>query len=302
MKRKANAAIPAIIVLLIILAASITFLWASMPEQSTQNSEQTIILPESQKGLVAHYEFEKLVSGQTPDSSGNGNTGFVGNQVSMTGKAAVGESAFRFNGAFREQGGSVTIPNSACLQFQDEMTVSLWVKADNWENIGDWTFETTPDSPHLNEYFKIHNLIDRRNHWSTMDWELIYQAGPAWEKQSGLYVWFANEKRERYDYGEEKFTRTQSTVFSKLGNNLQENEWYLITITKNNEWWSLYLNGKLISTEKRENTVGSSDDIHIGEPFSGSIDDVRIYNKALSPEQVANLYSMKNPDWVPVFS
>jgi hypothetical protein len=63
---------------------------------------------------------------------------------------------------------------------------------------------------------------------------------------------------------------------------------------------TLYVNGVQVATNSQSGTVSSITSINIGR-YSGSgyyvnglIDDVRVYNRALSASEVAAIYNMDN--------
>lgn len=79
------------------------------------------------------------------------------------------------------------------------------------------------------------------------------------------------------------------------------NNWYHIVVTREEGWTKLYVNGVLKSstdagtgnfpyyaTNNPKARIGARFDSSL--PFDGSIDDVRIYNRALTPEEVTSLY------------
>jgi hypothetical protein len=70
------------------------------------------------------------------------------------------------------------------------------------------------------------------------------------------------------------------------------NKWQHVTVTLTGSTLKTYLNGTLVSTNNSASnnsngtaaTIGS--DIVHGRPFDGNIDDVRIYNRALSDAEI----------------
>lgn len=83
--------------------------------------------------------------------------------------------------------------------------------------------------------------------------------------------------------------------------NVATEEWFLITLTRNSYHnIKLYVNG----SEETSNTCGMTEpkydfDINIGrdpyggEHFNGSIDEVRIYNRALTTAEIRTLYNLE---------
>jgi len=87
---------------------------------------------------------------------------------------------------------------------------------------------------------------------------------------------------------------------------LQENRWYHACITYSDPNLILYLDGVQVANNTDGGTLdytGNNDNLRIGmassttidnnAKFDGRIDDVRIYNKAFSPEQIQALYQNK---------
>src|SRR6056297_2146153 len=82
------------------------------------------------------------------------------------------------------------------------------------------------------------------------------------------------------------------------GGTLIANEWQHVGAVFENDMWKLYINGQEVSyiTQKTgEGTMTdySGDDFNIGgasDYFNGKIDDVRIYNRALSEDEIRGIY------------
>lgn len=82
------------------------------------------------------------------------------------------------------------------------------------------------------------------------------------------------------------------------------NEWIHLLSTWSNNQWKLYKNGVLVKTCDHPGTepTWTSDELYIGsltaaagnEGFSGTIDEVRIYNRALTEADVNALYGFSN--------
>ena len=75
--------------------------------------------------------------------------------------------------------------------------------------------------------------------------------------------------------------------------------WYLVTATYDGVYTTVYVDGALVAQESSTGNFGTfSGTPYIGKSsasadrfFDGSIDDVRIYNRALSPREVRDLYA-----------
>lgn len=68
-------------------------------------------------------------------------------------------------------------------------------------------------------------------------------------------------------------------------------------ISNNN--WKIYINGELKNSLQYTSSIDIGGNVYLGTwyhdfnyaPFNGSIDDVRIYNRALSAEEITFLYN-----------
>ncbi|MBN1788408.1 MAG: peptidylprolyl isomerase [Sedimentisphaerales bacterium] len=76
-----------------------------------------------------------------------------------------------------------------------------------------------------------------------------------------------------------------------------EQQWYHLAFTRQGDTWKAYVNGSEIGTTTSSCSLGNAvGDYYIGgvvplgQYFDGKIDDVRIYNKALSESEISNLY------------
>jgi len=82
---------------------------------------------------------------------------------------------------------------------------------------------------------------------------------------------------------------------------VDDGSWHHGVLVNNGLKLSLYLGGLLVDEENyTSQAVTSSERIFIGKEFGarfyrGSIDDVRIYNRALSAEEIKTLYDLEKP-------
>ena len=77
--------------------------------------------------------------------------------------------------------------------------------------------------------------------------------------------------------------------------------WYHIVGTYNRQHVKIYVNGKLKGLSVRTGAMPSNGNNTVvgfwnNEYFSGLIDEVRIYNRALSAEEIKNLYFAGKPN------
>jgi len=148
--------------------------------------------------------------------------------------------------------------NDDSLNITDEITISAWAK---YETISGW--------------------------------DIIFER----IKSTHIYNLFM------YDY--DGYVRIASNFgLTKTGNTqLYPNKWYHLTVTvDSNNFQKLYVNGVLDGTYSSITISDTSGvNAYIGARlgleayFNGSIDDVRIYNRALSAEEIKLLYESYNP-------
>ena len=90
---------------------------------------------------------------------------------------------------------------------------------------------------------------------------------------------------------------------AEINAKFKPSEWFLMTSTFDNKAMRLYINGKFCGEEvindfakaeflARIPHIGSNDDYR---PTYASLDDVRIYTRALSAEEVKALYDLEKP-------
>jgi hypothetical protein len=94
-------------------------------------------------------------------------------------------------------------------------------------------------------------------------------------------------------------------LYSKTS--LNPGEWYHVAVVRDGSNMKIFVNGKLdnVRTDGPSGFVGNSTHyLYIGKMsyanyfFQGDIDDVRIYNKALSDEEIRSLYELPNKSLV----
>ena len=89
-------------------------------------------------------------------------------------------------------------------------------------------------------------------------------------------------------------------TFMPTSQALAANQWYFITGTYNGTTMKLYVDGTLSATSNEQSgniayelsrgRIGKYEDDNEDHYFNGAINDLRIYNRALTSEEVLNLY------------
>jgi hypothetical protein len=192
--------------------------------------------------------------GNANDASGNGNNGIVNGAVLTTDRFGNPNSAYGFNG------------------------VNQWISfaAPPLTNVVNWTFSA---------WVKPANYTKER---------IAVQIG------------FDNEATGNgYGFGFAS-SSTWTGIFSGVGGGFissgraitDTNEWYQVVMLRDSTTTSFYINGTqtpsnytIAPKTPTDFTIGSQTGVRF---FSGLIDDVRVYNRALSSSEVAQLYSIES--------
>jgi PKD repeat protein len=204
--------------------------------------------PANTAGLVAAYGFEEASGTQVIDASGNGNHGTISGATRVTTKQFG--KALKFNGTSNW----ITVNDSASLDLSKALTVEAWVYP-----------TVTPSG------------------WSTV---LLK------EQTGGLaYSLYANSDVNRPN---ETISVSGSDKQLSTGSRLPANTWTHLAATYDGVTQNLYVNGSLAGSRPQAGTVAvSGGKLRIGgnsiwgEYFTGHIDEVRIYNRALAQAEIA---------------
>jgi hypothetical protein len=206
-------------------------------------------------GLVAYYPF----NGNANDASGNTNHGVISGATWTNGILGTATNALFFNGASR-----VVVSDNPSLNPTNAITLSAWFKANNWNgnnriiNKGDLQYQLT--AQYGSFMFEIVNA-------SNVDFQ-VSAASPSvglWHNAVGTY-----------DGGAMRLYIDGVLVSTKAANGL-------IATTN--------LSG---NPNVNLNIGAKSDSANPIDFFSGSICKVRIYNRALSSNEVAQLLAYES--------
>jgi hypothetical protein len=203
-------------------------------------------------GLVAAYAFNEGTGTTVADISGRNNTGTLGSGVTWTAKGRFG-SALVFDGS-----SYVTVPDDDSLDLTTGMTLAAWV------------YPTT-------------TLTD----WSTV--LLKEQPGEL------VYALYAGSPDNRPSVYFNVSTRPGGQRDATGPTALPRRAWSYLTSTYDGSTLRLYINGALVASRAVTKPITTSTDaLRIGgntiwgEYFKGRIDEVRIYDRALSQSEIEN--------------
>ena len=210
-----------------------------------------------QTGLVGYWPF----CGNANDESGNGNNGTVNGATLTTDRFGNANSAYDFDGVNDYLDfGNPTLLNPTPFSYSQ----SCWIKLVDYSAIQD---------PILS---KRHQ--DNGNDWAT-----------ALIKSDGKVSFFSDDKQH--------FTTNFAT--SPV---LDSSFWYQFTFVKNGYSYIMYMNGYLVDSIYDTHIMGGTNDNFIAGKqgawnafFKGKIDDIGIWNRALSASEVQQLYTSGSP-------
>jgi len=208
------------------------------------------------QGLVGYWKMDESSWGSVVDSSGNGNNG------TAYGGATVTSGKFGNGGIFSSASSQyVSVTSSTSLQPSDKISIATWVY---WTGSGSTVeFITAKGS----EHYEIHTGGGGGSN------------GIRWIPTNGVYI----------DTGASKFL---------------SNQWnHLVTVYDSaTNTGKVYVNGSDTGATQTGSGALQTDstDFQIARRanasyyFNGKIDETRIYNRALSPKEVRDLYN-----WAP---
>ncbi len=222
-------------------------------------SGMVLALPEADveaqsDGLVAHWDFNEGTGTTVSDSSGNGNDGTINGASWTTGKVG---SALSFDGV----DDYVEIADSDSFDISTQNTFEVWVNLNSNQGgviLSKWVNAYEDKTLHIADNLAIHYALFRG--WGTEGIENV---------------------------------AISNTM-------LTSGAWFHIVGTYNGEYQKIYINGMLDSSKSVTGEVWDSDGtFYIGRafraenlpPFNGLIDQVRIYNRALSASEILANYN-----------
>ncbi len=213
-------------------------------------------------GLVAAYGFDAGSGTTVADQSGNGNNGTI------TNAGWAGAAAGRFGNALSFNGTNafVSVPNSSSLQPSTGITFEAWVRP---TSVGGWRTVLMKERP-------------------------------------GYYDWAL--------YSDTDFNRPAAYVFTSADREVRgtaqvaASTWTHLAAAYNGSVLALYVNGAQAATFLTSGPITTNTgalkiggNAVWGEWFSGLIDEIRVYNRALSAAEIsADMNtSISSPDTVP---
>ena len=198
-------------------------------------------------GLVAAYNFDQGVGSVLADLSGNGNNGKIsGATWSSNGHSG---KALYFNGA----NALVSVADNAALRLTSGMTLEAWVSSSSISNV----------------------------------WRDIVSKG------KDNYFLEATSSTRNAPAGGGTFAPTSKKAVVTGASGLVANAWTHLAVTYDGAWIRLFVNGVEVANQQQSGKLTTSGNaLQLGANsllkryFKGYIDDVRIYNGALTADQI----------------
>ncbi len=223
------------------------------------NAEIASIYYDGISGLVAWYP----MSGNAGDSSGYNNHGTVyGGMTPTTGRSGLANTAYYFDGI----NDYIQVPRNLSIEPQNQLTLAAWI---------------APEFP-------------------TAGWRTIISK--RWATASDPYDSYLLSTNPTYANKWQFAVSTGvpgSLTFEAAHNFYPAQQWLFLTATLQGGAMKLYINGALDSTRSFVGSLAySTMDLYLGwgvsgpnEYYKGKVDDIKIYNRALSSIEIQQLYS-----------
>jgi hypothetical protein len=227
----------------------------------------------SENGLVGYWTFDEGVGNIVKDASNNGNDGTLINGPQwISGKYG---SALKFDGSNKY----VEIPDDPSLRAENnKITIELWFKRDKVPTGVQCLINKIGDGP--DTVFTDYNVT-------------YYISVPSSGSSSGGVITEFNSQFSYFiAYGSYSFT--ESVDFGLI----RDYNWHHLAETYDGNILKSYLDGSIISTKVTTTKKMPLNDqpVRIGgenifhNQFNGTIDEVKIYNRALSEDEIKGDY------------
>lgn len=224
--------------------------------------------PPNNLGLVGYWSLNEGSGTVAGDFSGSGNTGSFNSDPQWT------DGRYDQGLVFDGTDDFLSINNSPELDVTTSYTLSAWIKPDVVDNYNLVFFRGTGSASEIEVYGRQSDTVILHNR-SGSGGTMTYKTGPAFTANTWMHVAVtynnsASEWKVYYDGVEQNFT---------LANGNGENP------ADNDSGWRI---------GKNDGSFGNSE-------FNGTIDEIRIYNRALSASEVRDLHqrglaTVKQPD------
>jgi hypothetical protein len=208
-------------------------------------------------GLVGWWPF----NGNANDESGNGNNGTVNGATLTTDRLGNVGKAYSFDGISKY----ISLSGTSDIDFSQGLSFAAWFNSND---------------------IRMASIIDKETSSPIIGYRLnIRNNADLWAEHGSYGVSLAG------------------AAIAIATNAYKVNTWIFVVgtlnpITNKN---SIYVNGTLLNSENISTLISNNKTIEVGkstlpqgEYFNGKIDDIAIYNRALSQQEITNLYNAVN--------
>ena len=240
----------------------------------TCDQQSTMPDVDADPGLVAYYPF----NGNANDESGNGNDLSVFGPILTTDRYGSNNSSYLFDGA-QDNAQYLLLDNIEDLK-NPTYTYSVWF------NTSEFYPNTDDSNPYTYHDFSYQGIISiNPNSWSF---------GP------GFSIGLEINRNEDLFVG--NWTPNNGGFGTYIESLVELDQWYHLVVTLNQGLCKVYINGIIQEEFSSEVNYDNQFDLGIGGQrngtdmdmmggFNGKIDDVGIWNRALSEEEIQHLYN-----------
>jgi microcystin-dependent protein len=223
-------------------------------------------------GLVGWWGF----NGNAQDASGNGNHGTVNGATLTTDRFGNQNGAYSFDGVSN----SISIPHSNSIAITGNVSISVWKKSNG--NTGN--------------YETFVNKRGGNGEWNYSLSASHYFGGGGCPQEVNKYA----SGRRNYGGSQYEIKYTDYLVSNDL------NIWTNVIVSIDTDTVKFYVNGNLVGNSCFGNifTIPSIDiqapltfgscNCGLAEWFHGKLDDIGIWNRALSPQEITELYNAQS--------
>jgi hypothetical protein len=217
------------------------------------------------QGLVLHLP----CNGNATDISGNNNHGTVGGATLTTDRKGNANSAYQFGGFNNPN--FIKVNNSSSLQISNAFTISMWAKVNTTNAMDGWgNYNTNGTYQCLFAKDFDRNCVQGGIFW--LDGNFITSVYGDWGRNEG----------------------GQTNISYSLGT------WVHLTYIHTGSELKMYKNGSLVMALSGNLTYTTTNnrDLYFGRfssywyPLDGVLDDMRMYNRALTDSEVQKLYQL----------
>jgi hypothetical protein len=190
-------------------------------------------------------------NGNANDESGNGSHGTISGATLTLDRNGKTNSAYSFDGIKN----FISITPSKNLSLGNQFTISIWFKRNlSSDNDRIFSFEKagSPDGYQFRFAIDVNTIDNNKLYFIGASNNVNNSTG--WTNNTGYTL------------------KTKNTIDNSIWNN--------VILTRNNSLFMLFLNGSLQNSSQTSQIID----------FNGKLDDIAIYNRALSDQEVKQLY------------